>query len=345
MGRQTRFKSFPVMKNQRILILGGSGYVGSFLSPYLYDKGYEVEVVDIGWFGHALPASIPVREDDIFNLTQHDLKHIDTVIFLAGLSNDPMAEYSPQKNFIYNTAMPAYIGHMAKLAGVKRILFASSCSVYGFTHNQTFSETDLASCDYPYGVSKLQGERSLLALADENFQVLCIRQGTLSGYSPRMRLDLALNTMFMRAMKDQEIQLSNERIWRPILGTSDLCRAYELALEHANWNDLSVVNLASFNATIGELAEQVALFIQRETGKSISIHDKGIQDYRNYKVSTDKIKNGMGFQAQQNVESILRDLMSNLAEFTPFEQDRFYNIEVFKNKLNQDAHEDHVNRR
>jgi nucleoside-diphosphate-sugar epimerase len=318
------------MEKKRVLLLGACGYVGSFLSPFLKNNGWEVEAVDLCWFGNYLGDDIPLKQKDIFDLKADDLRGFDVIVFLAGLSNDPMAEFSPKDNFIYNTAMPAYIGYMAKEAGVKKMMFASSCSVYGFTHNQTFMEDDITICDYPYGVSKLQGEKSLLALADENFSVVCFRQGTVSGYSPRMRLDLAINTMFWHAVEDKEIQLSNNKIWRPILGTLDLCEAYLLALNKEDWSEIGTVNISSFNSTIGDIAEEVAVFVKEKFGYEVNIHNKGIQDYRNYKVSTEKAKEILGFEAKETCRGILEDLYNNLEKFTPFNQDRFFNIKVFK---------------
>lgn len=318
------------MEKKRVLILGACGYVGSFLSPFFKNNGWDVEAVDLCWFGNYLDKDIPLKQKDIFDLKTDDLRGYDVIVFLAGLSNDPMAEFSPKDNFIYNTAMPAYIGYMAKEAGVKRMLFASSCSVYGFTHNQTFLEDDITICDYPYGVSKLQGEKSLMALADENFSVVCFRQGTVSGYSPRMRLDLAINTMFWHAVEDKEIQLSNNKIWRPILGTLDLCEAYLLALNKEEWTGIGTVNISSFNSTIGDLAEEVASFVKEKFGHEVIIHNKGIQDYRNYKVSTEKAKEVFAYEGKETCRGILEDLYSNLEKFTPFKQDRFFNINVFK---------------
>jgi nucleoside-diphosphate-sugar epimerase len=318
------------MEKKRVLILGACGFVGSFLSPYLQQNNWDVEAVDLCWFGNYLDENIPLTQKDIFDLKADDLRGFDNIIFLAGLSNDPMAEFSPKDNFIYNTAMPAYIGYMAKEAGVKKMMFASSCSVYGFTHNQTFMEDDITICDYPYGVSKLQGEKSLLALADENFSVVCFRQGTVSGYSPRMRLDLAINTMFWHAVEDKEIQLSNNKIWRPILGTLDLCEAYLLALNKEDWSEIGTVNISSFNSTIGDLAEEVAYFVEEKFGYKVAIHNKGIQDYRNYKVSTEKAANLLGYEGKETCRGILEDLYKNIDKFTPFNQERFFNIQVFQ---------------
>jgi len=318
------------MKNKHhVLILGGAGYIGTTLAPFLHDKGCDVTVVDTHWFGNYLPPHITSIHKDIFDLHATDLVGFDTVIFLAGLSNDPMAEFSPKDNFIYNTGMPAYIGFLAKEAGIKRFIFASSCSVYGYTHNSTFTEEDVAMSSYPYGVSKLQGERSLMALADENFSVVCLRQGTVSGYSPRMRLDLAINTMFKNALSKGEITLSNSKIWRPILGLTDLCEAYWLVLQ-SNLQNAEVINISSFNTTIGELAQLVKSFVKDHYGLEIHITNQYVQDYRNYKVSIDKASQLLNYTPTQDAHSIMLHLHHHLNRFSNFDDERFYNIDVFK---------------
>src|SRR5664279_1427853 len=121
----------PKEENMKLLIAGGAGYVGSVLIPKLLDRGYQVDVVDLFWFGNKLPPQTGVLQKDIFNLSVKDLEPYDQVIFLAGLSNDPMAEFSPSKNFIFNAAAPAYLAYTAKIAKVKRYIYAASCSVYG----------------------------------------------------------------------------------------------------------------------------------------------------------------------------------------------------------------------
>ena len=322
------------MESKRILIAGGAGYVGSILSPHLKKQGYDITVMDTCWFGNYLPATIPVIKKDLFDLTISEIKEYDEIIFLGGLSNDPMAEFAPQANFIYNTALPAYLGFIAREAGLKRFIFAGSCSVYGYTHNKTFTEEDIAVCNYPYGVSKLQGEQSLLSLQSEDFSVICLRQGTISGYSPRMRLDLAINTMFKNAVSKKEITLSNHRIWRPILGITDLCDGYQKAVESPLTVN-GIFNIASFNTTVGELAQSVKEIVEEKYGVEINIKDNNIQDYRNYKVSWQKAMTDLNYQPVQTEKDIINDLLLHLEDFKNFDEARFYNLEVFKTvKLN-----------
>src|SRR5713101_5445371 len=215
----------------KLLIAGGAGYVGSALIPKLLDRGYKVDVVDLFWFGNRLPRQVGIINKDIFQLSVEDLASYEQVIFLAGLSNDPMAEFSPSKNFIFNAAAPAYLAYTAKKAKVKRYVYASSCSVYGYTENELYDETHPVASTYAYGISKLQGEQAVMQLADEDFSVISLRKGTICGYSPRMRFDLIINTMFKSAMKNHTIILDNPSIWRPILSIQDATTAYIRAIE------------------------------------------------------------------------------------------------------------------
>ncbi|MDZ4759038.1 MAG: SDR family oxidoreductase [Bacteroidota bacterium] len=318
------------MTKKKIFIAGGSGFVGAVLSPYLHHAGYDITIADTCWFGEHAPRGITLMKLDLFDLKIEQLKGYDTVIFLAGLSNDPMAEYAPSGNFIYNTALPAYIGFIAREAGVKRVIFASSCSVYGYTHNKTYTEIDEAVCNYPYGVSKLQGECVLTSLQTEDFSVICLRQGTISGYSPRMRLDLAINTMMKNAMLKHEITVSNPKIWRPILGLKDLCKAYHLAID-SKPSINGIFNIASFNNTIGELAQQLKNILEKKYNTLIKITDKNIQDYRNYKVSWQKAQEVLWYNPAQTEADIIEDLLENIDKFNDFKNPKYYNIEVFKN--------------
>src|SRR5215467_14532507 len=240
----------------KLLIAGGAGYLGSVLIPKLIERGYKVDVVDLFWFGNYLPRQVGILNKDIFQLSVEDLEPYDQVIFLAGLSNDPMAEFSPSKNFIFNAAAPAYLAYTAKHAKVKRYIYASSCSVYGYTENELYDETRPVGSSYPYGISKLQGEQAAMQLADESFSVISLRKGTVSGYSSRMRFDLIINIMFRNALRDRLITINNPSIWRPILSIEDAATAYIRAIE-ADYRLSGIFNVASGNYTVGEIGDLV----------------------------------------------------------------------------------------
>ena len=179
----------------------------------------------------------------------------------------------PSKNFIFNAAAPATLAYIAKKAGVKRYVYASSCSVYGYTENELYDENRPAVCAYPYGISKLQGEQAALQLQDDNFSVISLRKGTACRYSPRMRLDLIINTMFKSAMRDRTIIVNNPSIWRPILSIEDAASAYIRAME-ANYKISGIFNIASGNYTVGEVADRVRLSIETHTGWKINLQNQ-----------------------------------------------------------------------
>lgn len=314
----------------KLLVAGGAGYLGSVLIPRLLDRGYDVDVVELFWFGNHLPDRVGILNKDIFHLSAEDLTPYDQVIFLAGLSNDPMAEYSPSKNFVLNAAAPAYLGYIAKIAKVKRYIYASSCSVYGYTENELYDETRPVGSSYPYGISKLQGEQAALQLTNDQFSVICLRKGTISGYSPRMRLDLIVNTMFKTALRDGTVTVNNPSIWRPILSIEDAATAYIRAVE-ANAKISGVFNLASGNYTVGEVADVVRSRIEERMDVRINLRIKHVQDFRNYKVSIDKAANVLSFHPTGDVKSIVDNLIENMNKFHDWDNPLYSNIITFRN--------------
>lgn len=312
----------------RILIAGGGGYVGSALVPYLLERGYEVQVIDLLWFGNHLPASVNVVQKDLFTCTAKDLEGFDQVIFLAGLSNDPMAEYNPAANFIHNGALPSYLAYLARGAGVKRFIYGSSCSVYGYSVGELYDEESPVITGYPYGISKLQGERGVLQMRGDGFSTIALRKGTISGYSPRMRMDLIVNTMFKCAMKDHRIVVNNAAIWRPILDMRDAVRGYLRAVQ-ADYSINGVFNITSDNYTVGQVGDLVKEELE-ELGERVGIEIRSIQDFRNYKVTTLKAKTVLGYEAKYTVADIVKDLFAHRDEFGDYENDIYYNIRQFR---------------
>ena len=313
----------------KILIAGGAGFIGSVLVPKLLERGYEVDVADLLWFGNHLPSEVKLIQKDVMELDEDTISGYEQVIFLAGLSNDPMAEYSPAKNFISNAAAPAYVAYIAKKTGVKRYIYGSTCSVYGYTVNELYDETAPAISNYPYGISKLQGETACLQLQDDQFSVIALRKGTVCGYSPRMRLDLVVNTMFKTALTEGVITVNNPSIWRPILAIQDAVSAYIRSVE-AHYDISGIFNITSGNYTIGEVADYVQEAVFTHKRLQTKIHIKHIQDFRNYKVSTEKAHKVLSFRPKHSIEDIVKDLFEHLETFHDFENPGYYNIKTFK---------------
>lgn len=313
----------------RILVAGGAGFIGSVLVPLLQRDGHEVTVADLFWFGRHLPDDVATIERDLFELEEADVEPFDRVIFLAGLSNDPMAEFSPAKNFVDNGALPSYLAYIAKNAGVGRFVYASSCSVYGFSDATLADEESDVRCGYPYGISKLQGERGVLQLADDTFSTIALRQGTVVGHSPRMRFDLIVNTMFKTAIETGRIIVNNPQIWRPILDVRDTCEAFRLAIGSPAETS-GVFNVAYDNFTVGEIGEQVAARVEALTGRRIEVDTRDVPDFRSYRVSTARARDTLGFEPRHDVPSIVDELFAHVGEYGDFSKEAFYNIEIFK---------------
>jgi nucleoside-diphosphate-sugar epimerase len=314
---------------KKILLAGGAGYIGTELCKRLLKLDYKVTVIDDLWFGNHLDPKIELIKKDLFQVSHTELKGYDTVIFLAGVSNDPMAEFSPSENFIQNAACPAYLAYESKRAGVKRFIYASSCSVYGYTVDELYDKSAPTTCGYPYGISKLQGENGVMQLVDKNFSGISLRQGTVCGYSDRMRFDLVVNTMFKNAITLGEITVNNPSIWRPIYHIQDACSAFIRAIQAPD-NISGIFNVASDNYTLGQIGDIVSAEMSKNLKKEIKMHINDMQDFRNYKVSTTHAKNTLGFTPIYGIKDIINQLFEKAGSFTNFDDDKYYNIRVFE---------------
>jgi nucleoside-diphosphate-sugar epimerase len=173
-----------------------------------------------------------------------------------------------------------------------------------------------------------------MQLADENFSVISLRKGTISGYSPRMRFDLIINTMFKCAIKDHTITINNPSIWRPILSIDDAATAYTRAIE-ASQKISGIFNIASGNYTVGEVGDLVKTTIEERLGGRLDLCIKHVQDFRNYKVSIEKAKNVLSFHPAGDVKSIVGSLIDNMDKFSDWENPSYSNIASFKQLENK----------
>lgn len=319
------------MKN--ILIVGGAGYIGTRLSNHLSTRmGYKVHVIDNFWFGDNLNPSISKEKKSLWDIKPDELTTYDAVLFLAGLSNDPMVMFRPDLNFIENSSAPMYLAFIAKEAGVKRFICASSCSVYGFTKNKTLNESSLVKPAYAYGISKLQCERGLETLEDDNFKPILFRKGTVGGWSPKMRYDLVVNTMLKSAFTTKKIVVNNPKIWCPLVDIRDVIQGYQKALE-ADLNVSGVYNLSGGNMTIGQLGEAIHGEL-RKRGYVVDLVINENNDVRNYKVSTEKIEDELGFKAQFTPLDSLSEILDNIDPLSyNFDSDEYSNITTFQKVL------------
>lgn len=317
-----------------ILIVGGAGYVGSVLCRELVERGNRVRVVDRGFYGlrglESVKDRIEIVREDMRKVSDSTLKGVKTIINLGGLSNDPTAEYSPEANFEMNTEATFLLAKRAKEYGIKRYILASSCSIYdrGLANEEEdviLDETSFVAPTAAYGASKLEAEKKILPLSDENFKAVALRKGTVFGFSPRMRYDLVVNTFVKTALKDKKIILNaNGQMWRPMVSVNDAVSAYILM---ANNEETGVFNVSAFNIRISELAI-IVQSVLRDMGHTCDIVLNPSQSgVRNYRVSSGKIRS-LGWSPSVTIEQAVRQIVGgiNAGRMTDFDNPKYYNI-------------------
>ena len=305
----------------KYLITGGAGFIGTRLCNTLIED-YDITVLDYFWFGDKLDSRINKLVGGIVDLKVEDLKGYDAVLFLAGLSNDPMAEFKPNLNFTENSAVPTYLAYLTKEAGIKKFIGASTCSVYGYTKNKKLFEDSKVTPTFPYGIAKLQFEKGVSILQDKNFKPILFRKGTVGGWSGRMRYDVVVNTMLMTAITKRKITINSPELWRPLIDIRDVIEAYRLALESDE--DISgIFNLSGVNLTIGTLGELIHK----------KLTDKGFD-----KVNIDKIQDELQFEPRYFPSDSLEEILNNIdIESYDFSKDKYYNIKIFKEVMKNES--------
>tara|TARA_Y100000592_G_scaffold93004_1_gene155537 strand:+ start:1992 stop:2954 length:963 start_codon:yes stop_codon:yes gene_type:complete len=316
------------MVKKKIFIAGGAGYIGTRFCDTFCDK-YDITVLDYFWFGDNIKSDKVKRiKKGISDVNLEDIDGYDVVMFLGGLSNDPMAEFNPNLNFIENSAVPTYLAYLTKTAGIKKFIGASSCSVYGWTHNKKLFEDSKVTPTYPYGIAKLQFEKGVSILEDKDFNPVLFRKGTVGGWSGRMRYDLVVNTMLMTAITKNKITINSPKLWRPLIDVRDVVEAYKLAIECDEAS--GVYNLSGVNFTIGNLGKLIHRKL-RQKGFDIDLEILDKKDMRNYKVNIDKIEDELEFEPKyfpnDSLDEILKNI--NINEYD-FSNKKYYNIELFK---------------
>lgn len=294
--------------SNKVLVTGGAGYLGSVLVPLLLDEGYDVTVLDRLYFGAETLSAI--AEHPRFRLIEGDIREleglngllegIDSVIHLAGLSNDPSCDLEPERTERINYDATLELARRAARAGVRRFLFASSCSVYG---SNPAPIVDEESQLYPvslYAEMKAKAERDLMLLPAPGMTICALRMATLYGLSPRMRFDLAVNLMVMHAVKRRVIHvMGGGEQWRPFLHVVDASRAFLTALRAPS----EVVDHQAFN--IGgdgdnfRIAALAALVCDTLPTFEISVETVPDDvDRRSYRVSFRKVQETLGFSTE-----------------------------------------------
>jgi len=320
-----------------ILVTGGAGYIGCVAVRQLLDKGEAVRVFDKLYFGaeglDEVADKIELIQGDIRTFDPAVLDGCDAVLHLAGLSNDPTAEFNPKANDEMNRAATEVVARACKQAGVKRFVFASTCSIYdlGFYAPDFLRDEDSeVRPRAAYAVSNYEAERILLSLADDRFCPVLLRQGTVYGWSPRMRYDLVVNTFLRDALTTGRLTVHcGGEMWRPLIDVSDLARVYVAAIEAAEDKvHAKVFNVVGKNYRILELAHWVREALKGDCPVEIDV-DYSSQKTRSYRVSGERIEQTIGVKPLVPVkESVVHMLQKIKASPTAdLHHPRHYNIQ------------------
>jgi nucleoside-diphosphate-sugar epimerase len=322
----------------RVLVTGGAGYVGSKLVPALLKGGHQVRVLDKLLFGDeglaACRDNVELVAGDVRTVGAEVLKKIDAIVHLAGVSNDPTAEYNPEANKSVNTDATIRLGNMAKEAGIRRFVFASSCSIY-YTHNpdeQMRDEDYPVNPQAPYSWSKRQAELGLLPLADKTFCPVALRKGTVYGQSPRMRYDLVVNTFTRDAFSKRCLILhAGGRMWRPMLHIDDAVEAYARALEAPEDKVRGqIFNVLSGNYSVLKLAHEVRRALEGQKGIRLDLNIQQVGVSRSYRVSGEKFAAALDFTPRDQVGEAASEMWDVLEEGCDIDKPIYYNIRWFE---------------
>jgi nucleoside-diphosphate-sugar epimerase len=305
---------------KRVLVLGGAGYLGSVIVGQLLHRAFAVRVLDALLFGDRSLEDF--RGQPTFAFTRGDIRNrgdieramtgCDAVIHLAAIVGDAACEQQKTAALAVNRDATPILAEVARGCGVRRFIFASSCSVYGASE-ELLDETSPLNPLSVYAATKQDSERMLLTAESTNFAPTILRLGTLFGLSPRMRFDLIVNLFVAQAASSGRITVWNGEQWRPFLHVQDAARAFLACLDAAPESvSAKIFNVGSpsLNWQIRKLGEEIVRLVPGVRLSSIANADK-----RNYRVSFDKIARALGFRCERSlafgIEEIYRSLCAN----------------------------------
>ena len=330
-----RVERQPQRAIRKALVVGGAGYIGSVLVRDLLAAGYKVRVLD----------SLASGDDSIrelygtpaFELITGDFRRVepvvraakgmDAVIHLGAIVGDPACAVDEDETLETNLAATRLLADVCRASGVSRILFASTCSVYGAA-DQIVDERSRLNPVSLYAATKTDSEKVLLGARDRHFHPVILRLATAFGWSWRPRFDLVVNLLAAGAAVDNKIRICNAEQWRPLIHVADIARAFRLALEaplEVVSGEIFNVGSNSMNLTLREMAERLA---RLRPGLAVEyVHNT---DARNYRVSFDKARDRLRLDCQVSLEQGVAEIWEALSRglVEDYRDPRYSNVQL-----------------
>ena len=320
----------------KIFITGGAGYVGAVLVPNLLENGYVVTVLDLMIYGENVLPSHPnlnAVKGDIRDqvLLQKLLPGHDAVIHLACISNDPSFELNPDLGKSINLDAFQPLVEISKSCSVKRFIYASSSSVYGIKDEPNVHEEMVLEPLTDYSQFKADCEKILAEYQSDDFTTVTIRPATVCGYSPRQRLDVVVNILTNLAYHKREISVFGGDQLRPNIHIADMVEAYRVLL-NADKEKIAgkIFNAGYENQPVSKIAETV----KNVVGEDVKLITTPSDDNRSYHISSQKIKDEIGFETTHTIQDAVEDLCAAFDKGllpNSLEDEMYFNIKRMQN--------------
>lgn len=331
------------MRDGIVLVTGGAGYLGSHLVRKLLQRGYQVRVLDKFLYGeHGVAElrgdpNIELRYGDICNIRDvvHAVNGVRAVVALAALVGDAACDLDPREALTTNFESTRCLLESCREVGVERLVFASSCSVYGANGNEVLREDSHLNPVSLYARTRIMSEDVLLQ-EHGAVQVVILRLATVCGLSPRMRFDLMVNTITARASVEGRVRVVGASQWRPHIHVQDAAEAFLMAVEaSASVAASQVFNVGAdnLNFTVGEIADKV---VEQIPDTVVEYYDR-IEDRRSYRVSFKRIRDLMGFLPLRTVDDAIREVRAMLQTGVvhDYGDDVYHNVKLLQRHNHQ----------
>jgi nucleoside-diphosphate-sugar epimerase len=309
-----------LMPGARVLVIGGAGYIGSVLARRLLGSGYRVKILDALFYGDASIAEL--RRDPRVSFVKGDsrdvgavvaaIRDVDAVVHLGEIVGDPATALDETLTIDINVAATRMIAEVCRASGVPRLIYASSCSVYGAS-DELLDEHSALNPVSIYAKAKIAAERAILSLRTPSFGPTILRFATVYGISPRPRFDLVVNLLAARATTDRRIVINGGQQWRPFVHVADVAGAIVGVLEAPPEAVAGEVFNVGSNAQNYRLVDLGEIIRRQHPGIDVDVNE-GDVDRRNYRVSFDKIARCLGFAPRFTVEDGVREISDAIAE-------------------------------